>query len=517
MAGEGRLDLARWRQAARSGAPRAASAGGAGGACRLSRRSGADATARLRQGAAAWWPATRALLAPLEAAFEAATSLPASLAALREAATRLAGDAAWSGTAGRAAADLLADLEAAAGEGPERIEAAHLPDMLERLMREVAVRPPYGQHPRIAIWGLLEARLQHADLLVLGGLNEGVWPALPAPDPWLAPRIRAELGLPSLERRIGLAAHDFATALGARQVLVTRARRDARAPAIASRFWLRLEAMTGGLTRAPDLRKWARAIDRAGTTEPAHRPGARARSGAAARRNLGDRGRSAQGRSLCLLRPQDAGADGARSGRRRSERGLAGQRRPCRPRSLDEGGRLRPREAARARRGAASVAGGAPADARALAAAADRGDRLHRRPGRGESRRGPAAAGGGDLGQGRDSARSRSAASADRIDRLADGGLAIVDYKTGSPPSGKAVQRRLFAPARPARPDRRAGRLRGDRGRRRLLRILEPGARPAFGAARLCEEPGRRAERARRRRIHRPRAAQLRCGARQNG
>ena len=98
--------------------------------------------------------------------------------------------------------------------------------------------------------------------MVLGGLNEGVWPALPAPDPWLAPRIRAELGLPSLERRIGLAAHDFACGLGAPRVLVTRSRRDARAPAVASRLWLRIEAMTGGVTRALPLAKWARAIDR---------------------------------------------------------------------------------------------------------------------------------------------------------------------------------------------------------------------------------------------------------------
>ena len=135
--------------------------------------------------------------------------------------------------------------------------------MIERLMAAVAVRPPYGQHPRLSIWGLIEARLQHADLLVLGGLNEGVWPALPAPDPWLAPRLRAELGLPSLERRIGLAAHDFACALGRARRCWSRARGATRArPAIASRFWLRLEAMTGGVTRAPQLRKWAAAIDR---------------------------------------------------------------------------------------------------------------------------------------------------------------------------------------------------------------------------------------------------------------
>jgi len=51
-------------------------------------------------------------------------------------------------------------------------------------------------------------------------------------------------------------------ALGAPEVIVTRARRDARAPAIASRFWLRLEAMTGGMTRELRLPNWAAALDR---------------------------------------------------------------------------------------------------------------------------------------------------------------------------------------------------------------------------------------------------------------
>src|SRR3546814_1496209 len=74
--------------------------------------------------------------------------------------------------------------------------------------------------------GLLEARLQQADLMILGGLNEGTWPALPSTDPWLAPKIRHELGLPSLARRIGLSAHDLANALGAPPVLITRARRS---------------------------------------------------------------------------------------------------------------------------------------------------------------------------------------------------------------------------------------------------------------------------------------------------
>jgi ATP-dependent helicase/nuclease subunit B len=227
----------------------------------------------LRREAATWWREAARMLRPLEDAFGSiAPDLSEWLAVLRETASTLTRDSAWSGPSGRAAAELLASLEQYAGEGPGRLTPASLPALLEALMTGAAVRPPYGQHPRIFIWGLIEARLQQADLMVLGGLNEGVWPQLPAPDPWLAPRLRHELGLPSLERRIGLAAHDFACALGGRQVLVTRARRDARSPAIASRFWLRLEAMTGGLTRSPRHRSWARALDRPVGYAPAPRP-----------------------------------------------------------------------------------------------------------------------------------------------------------------------------------------------------------------------------------------------------
>ncbi|HWL46143.1 MAG TPA: double-strand break repair protein AddB [Sphingomonadaceae bacterium] len=237
-----------------------------------------DARARrLRAPAEAWWAEAAAKLAPLEAVFaDRASGLADYLAALRQAADALGGDAVWSGPAGREAADLIAALEAFADDAPARPEPDDMVALLRQWMDGIAVRPPQGGHPRIFIWGLIEARLQQADLMILGGLNEGVWPPMPTPDPWLAPRIRAVLGLPGLERLIGLSAHDFASGLGAPQVLVTRARRDARAPAVASRFWLRLEAMTGGLTRVIPLRRWAQALDRpAGPPVPAARPAPR--------------------------------------------------------------------------------------------------------------------------------------------------------------------------------------------------------------------------------------------------
>lgn len=185
---------------------------------------------------------------------------------------QLAGDRPWRGEDGRLAAELLQELQASPAAALLKVRPADAVPMLRQLLDERTVRPPYGGHPRIFIWGLLEARLQHADLLVLGGLNEGVWPATPAPDPWLPPAVRSKLGLPTLEYRIGLSAHDFASALGAPKVLITRARRESKAPTVASRFWLRAEAITAGITRERRLERLVVALDDAGPQHPVRKP-----------------------------------------------------------------------------------------------------------------------------------------------------------------------------------------------------------------------------------------------------
>ena len=205
----------------------------------------------------------------------AETSLSTLATYLREAASRLAGDAAWRGAGGRLAAELLAKLEQSPDAPAVTVTPEDFAPILRGLMDGIPVRRPYGGHPRVFILGLLEARLQKADLMILGAMNEGVWPSLPSPDPWLAPQIRRALGLPRLEFRIGLAAHDFMSALGAPRVLLTRARRDSRSPTVASRFWLRLQALTGGVTRDQRLERLAIALDASAVTEPARRPAPR--------------------------------------------------------------------------------------------------------------------------------------------------------------------------------------------------------------------------------------------------
>jgi ATP-dependent helicase/nuclease subunit B len=110
-----------------------------------------------------------------------------------------------------------------------------------------AVRAPTGQHPRLAILGPLEARLQHFDLTVLGGLNEGAWPRGASADPWFSRPMRQALGLEQPERAIGLSAHDFAMLAAGPRVLLTRALKSDGAPTIASRWLQRLAQLTGGL------------------------------------------------------------------------------------------------------------------------------------------------------------------------------------------------------------------------------------------------------------------------------
>jgi ATP-dependent helicase/nuclease subunit B len=148
----------------------------------------------------------------------------------------------WQDSDGEAAARFCHELIDAAGDFPP-IPARHYPALFEALASGIVVRPAFGRHPRLAIWGLVEARLQQADLVVLGGLNEGTWPGPAAFDPWMSRQMREEFGIAVPERAIGIAAHDFIEAIGAPEVALTRATRREGVPTIPSRWLLRLDAV----------------------------------------------------------------------------------------------------------------------------------------------------------------------------------------------------------------------------------------------------------------------------------
>lgn len=192
----------------------------------------------------------------------------------------------WSGEEGEALAQHLAALLDALPLLPAQ-PVGTLPGLLEASMAGIMIRTRRalrgltgGEHPRVAILGLLESRLQHFDVLVLGGLAETVWPPATDPGPWMSRPMRARAGLPSPEEVVGQMAHDFAMLTGAAPTVVLScpSRRDG-APAVPARWLVRLEAFLAGHgTRLPGhpAAHWARTLDRpAGDPRPVRPPAPR--------------------------------------------------------------------------------------------------------------------------------------------------------------------------------------------------------------------------------------------------
>ncbi len=152
----------------------------------------------------------------------------------------------WLKAAGEAARAAMDDLRSAASEA-DRMTPFDYRATLESVLQSREVRNPVAAHPGIMIWGTLEARVQGADLVILGGLNDGVWPEHPGPDPWLNRAMRRQAGLLLPERRIGLSAHDFQQAIAAPEVVLSRARRDAESETVPSRWMNRLANLLSGL------------------------------------------------------------------------------------------------------------------------------------------------------------------------------------------------------------------------------------------------------------------------------
>lgn len=123
--------------------------------------------------------------------------------------------------------------------------------LLTSILNKGEVRQSQTVHPNIMIWGTLEARVQGADLVVLGGLTDGSWPQMPPADPWLNRAMRRDVGLLLPERRIGLSAHDYQQAIAAPKVILSRSMRNAEAETVPSRWLNRLMNLMNGL---PDKR-----------------------------------------------------------------------------------------------------------------------------------------------------------------------------------------------------------------------------------------------------------------------
>jgi len=401
----------------------------------------------------------------IDAAIELAPDV--ALAALIEAAERLAAtdelpgpSRLWAGEEGEALATLLAQAQAALPLLPDQ-RPEILPGLLDAMLEGAVVRSRRAlrgregsEHPRVFIWGLLEARLQTADVMVLGGLAEGVWPPASDPGPWLSRPMRAAVGLPSPEDIIGQSAHDFAAAATAAPVVVLSCpRRRDGAPVVPARWLTRLETLLDGQGRGLPVHPAADWVDMLDQPANAPRPvpPPRPRPPVALRPRqlsvteietwLRDPYAIYARRVLKLnaLRPLDEATDAADYG----SLVHAGMHH-----FLDRFGTRWPPDAADQLRRAMARAL-AEADLREALTAwwAPRLERIADWVAKVEAeRRGvhpPVALvteASGMLELARPGGLFRLSGRADRIERRQGGGLAILDYKTGTPPTQKEVE-----------------------------------------------------------------------------
>jgi ATP-dependent helicase/nuclease subunit B len=175
--------------------------------------------------------------------------------------------------------DLLADqIDGKVTPSGLQVPLSDYTEVFQTAFSDRIVRKPLASNAQLRIYGLLEARLTHCDRVILGGLVEGGWPPAPRIDPWLSRPMRTELGLDLPERRIGLTAHDFTQLLGADEVILTHAAKVGGAPAVASRFLHRLEAVAGeepwkaAKAAGETYLRYAEALDRPDEVTPIAQP-----------------------------------------------------------------------------------------------------------------------------------------------------------------------------------------------------------------------------------------------------
>ncbi|MCC6890911.1 MAG: double-strand break repair protein AddB [Hyphomicrobiales bacterium] len=223
------------------------------------------------QGAADLVQALAAALAPLEQLATRRLSLVAFAEAHYQAIAALSAErngeaVAFTGSDGTALAQAFEEVLNCGGEAAV-LAASDYAELFRAIVADRPVRQPERPGGRIRIYGLLEARLQSVDRVVLGGLVEDAWPPETRSDPWLSRPMRRALGLDLPERRISLSAHDFAQMLGAPEVVLAYPTKLAGAPTVPSRFVQRLAALAGSQRwRAAQERGerylgWARRFD----------------------------------------------------------------------------------------------------------------------------------------------------------------------------------------------------------------------------------------------------------------
>lgn len=186
----------------------------------------------------------------------------------------------WAGDSGEALAMFFTTMQQQADITPS-LSLGDYTEMLEDFLKTQTFTASYGKHPRLSILGQIEARMVQADRVILAGLNEGIWPPDAGFDTWMSRGMRGDFGLPSLEQKTTLAAHDFMAALNAPEVFITRSKKSGGAPTLPSRWLNRMATVLQAAQIMPEHRPhangslytgWAKNLTDSRGYDPVQRP-----------------------------------------------------------------------------------------------------------------------------------------------------------------------------------------------------------------------------------------------------
>lgn len=125
----------------------------------------------------------------------------------------------------------------------------------------VSVRGKMKPDAKIAVLGTIESRMQSADIIILTGLNEGMFPARGYKNAWLPKHITEKIGLPSEDRKVSLMALDFMNLSCGQQVYWLRSKTAGSSQTSPSRFISRASVASNGIDSNDDILVAVRSFD----------------------------------------------------------------------------------------------------------------------------------------------------------------------------------------------------------------------------------------------------------------
>ena len=117
----------------------------------------------------------------------------------------------------------------------------------------ISIRGTMTSDARIVVLGTIESRMQTADVVILSGLNEGMFPARGYENAWLPCSTAMQIGLPSPDRKVSLQALDFMNLSCGSCVYWVRSSASGGVQSTESRFLSRVIARGGKFNTRTDI------------------------------------------------------------------------------------------------------------------------------------------------------------------------------------------------------------------------------------------------------------------------